>query len=119
MIDPQRVRGGLALLERHPEINILVCDDGLQHLPLHRDIEVIVFDERGQGNGWQCPPARCEKPLSTSAPSGLAAPPIVLYNASQPSTHLPGHCVRKNTAPLVELSHWWLGASAKHSSALP
>ncbi len=109
MIDPLRVRGGQAMLDRHPEVNILVCDDGLQHLPLHRDIEVIVFDERGQGNGWLLPAGPLREPVNTPAPAGLCAAPIVLYNAAQPSTDLPGHCVTKGTAPLLELNAWWHG----------
>ena len=109
MIDPLRVRGGHAMLDRHPEVNILVCDDGLQHLPLHRDIEVIVFDERGQGNGWLLPAGPLREPVNTPAPAGLCAAPIVLYNAAQPSTDLPGHCVTKSTAPLIELNDWWHG----------
>ena len=36
----KRAKAGQALLDEHPEVNILVCDDGLQHLALQRDIEV-------------------------------------------------------------------------------
>lgn len=113
MIDPLRARGGQAMLARHPEVNILVCDDGLQHLPLHRDIEVIVFDERGQGNGWLLPAGPLREPLDTPATAGLLAAPIVLYNAASPSTHLPGHCVHKGTAPLMELNDWWHGSDTR------
>lgn len=118
MIDPQRARGGQALLKRHPEINILVCDDGLQHLALSRDIEVIVFDERGQGNGWLLPSGPMREPLNTPTTPGLVAPPIVLYNASQPSTHLPGHCAHRSTAPLIALDDWWTGASPNAARTL-
>lgn len=115
MIDPQRARGGQAMLKRHPEINILVCDDGLQHLALSRDIEVIVFDERGQGNGWLLPSGPLRESLNTPATRGLVAPPIVLYNADHPSTHLPGHCAHRSTAPLIHLEDWWAGASPNTS----
>ncbi|MGE5453469.1 MAG: tetraacyldisaccharide 4'-kinase [Acidobacteriota bacterium] len=116
MIDPLRVRGGQALLDRHPEIDILVCDDGLQHLPLRRDIEVIVYDERGQGNGWLLPAGPMREPLTTTPTPGLVAPPIVLYNASAPSTPLRGHCARRSAAPLVALQTWWQGAPSPHST---
>ena len=44
-----------ALLRAHPETQVIVCDDGLQHYALRRDIEVCVFDDRGTGNGWLLP----------------------------------------------------------------
>jgi tetraacyldisaccharide 4'-kinase len=48
-----------ALLQSHPEINVIVSDDGLQHAALvrwparegGRDLEIVVEDERGIGNG--------------------------------------------------------------------
>lgn len=50
-----RVAAARRLLAAHPGVNLLVCDDGLQHLALARDVAVIVFDERGAGNGWLLP----------------------------------------------------------------
>lgn len=45
-----------ALLRAHPEVDVLVCDDGLQHYALARDIEIAVVDGvRGHGNGWRLP----------------------------------------------------------------
>lgn len=42
---------------RHTDCNIIVCDDGLQHLALGRDIEIAVVDgDRRFGNG-RCLPA--------------------------------------------------------------
>lgn len=51
----QRIDAARALLTAHPAVNILVCDDGLQHLALARHLDVAVFDERGAGNGWLLP----------------------------------------------------------------
>ena len=51
----RRHAAALQLLARHPAVDILVSDDGLQHLALHRDVEICVFDERGVGNGWLLP----------------------------------------------------------------
>lgn len=50
-----RAAAGLELLKAHPDVQVLVCDDGLQHLALARDIEICVMDERGVGNGWLLP----------------------------------------------------------------
>jgi tetraacyldisaccharide 4'-kinase len=58
----QRVDAALALLEKYPSTNVLICDDGLQHLPLKRDIEICVFDERGIGNGLLLPAGPLREP---------------------------------------------------------
>jgi tetraacyldisaccharide 4'-kinase len=50
-----RVAAGRALLAAHPDCNLLIADDGLQHLRLARDIEIVVMDGRGLGNGWPLP----------------------------------------------------------------
>lgn len=61
-VGSDRFAAGLALLQRHPQVQVLVCDDGLQHLPLSRDLELCVFDERGVGNGWLLPAGPLREP---------------------------------------------------------
>jgi len=51
----KRFDAGRALLAAHPEVDVLITDDGLQHYALARDIEVLLFDGRGVGNGWLLP----------------------------------------------------------------
>jgi tetraacyldisaccharide 4'-kinase len=58
----QRVDAAIALLERHPELDLLICDDGLQHLRLHRDIEICIFDDNGVGNGLLLPAGPLREP---------------------------------------------------------
>ena len=58
----RRAEAGRALLAAHPGTDILVCDDGLQHLPLARDVEICVFDARGIGNGWLLPAGPLREP---------------------------------------------------------
>lgn len=62
VIDPQRARGA-AYLANHCDCEVIICDDGLQHYALHRDMEIVVMDGRGVGNGHLMPmgPLR-EKP---------------------------------------------------------
>jgi tetraacyldisaccharide 4'-kinase len=57
-----RSEAGLGLLQAHPEVNMLVCDDGLQHWALARDLEICVMDERGVGNGWLLPAGPLREP---------------------------------------------------------
>ncbi len=54
-VGPSRFEAASALLRRYPQTQVLVCDDGLQHYGLFRDVEICVFDDRGCGNGWLLP----------------------------------------------------------------
>jgi tetraacyldisaccharide 4'-kinase len=62
-----RVQAAKALLARYPECNVIVSDDGLQHRALGRDIEVVVFDERGVGNNWLLPAGPLREPWPRKA----------------------------------------------------
>ncbi|MDX1706403.1 tetraacyldisaccharide 4'-kinase [Pseudidiomarina sp.] len=56
VVAPDRVGAARHLLAEFPQVNIILCDDGLQHYRLQRDIELIVVDgNRGLGNGWRLP----------------------------------------------------------------
>lgn len=55
-VGANRVNAARALCAAHPECDVIVCDDGLQHYRLYRDLEIAVVDGRGVGNGW-CLPA--------------------------------------------------------------
>ena len=43
-VAPARAQAGRALLAAHPDCTLLLCDDGLQHRALARDVEICVFD---------------------------------------------------------------------------
>jgi tetraacyldisaccharide 4'-kinase len=62
-IGVDRVAAGHALCAAHPDVNVLISDDGLQHYRLARDIELIVFDERLGGNGFLLPAGPLREPL--------------------------------------------------------
>ena len=57
-----RVDAARALLAHYPDTQVIVCDDGLQHLALARDLEICVFDDRGVGNGWLLPAGPLREP---------------------------------------------------------
>jgi len=59
-----RVAAARALLAAHPEVDVLIADDGLQHYRLARGAEVVVFDRRGLGNGWRLPLGPLREPLA-------------------------------------------------------
>lgn len=50
VVDPVRPRGAKELIDIH-KCNVIICDDGLQHYALNRDIEIVVMDgQRRCGN---------------------------------------------------------------------
>jgi tetraacyldisaccharide 4'-kinase len=59
-----RQAAGAALLAARPEVDLLLCDDGLQHYRLRRDVEIAVFDEHGVGNGYPLPLGPLREPLT-------------------------------------------------------
>lgn len=105
VVGADRAAAARALCAAHPEVDILVADDGLQHHRLHHDMALIVFDARGAGNGLLLPAG----PLRTPMPSGLRADQRVLYNAVIPSTALPGCTGTRRLAGVQPLSDWWAG----------
>ena len=92
-----------ALLAAHPHIQVLVCDDGLQHLRLRRDVNVCVFDNRGVGNGWMLPAGPLREPWP--GPQRLTtrqhdAPPLlVLHTGTHPA--FAGYRATRSLAPVA------------------
>ena len=82
-VSSDRAEAALALLATHRQVNVIVCDDGLQHLALQRDIEVCVMDERGVGNGRLQPAGPLREPWPRSSNTGEPWPRI--SNAGEPS----------------------------------
>ena len=64
VVGRRRVEAGLALLAAHPEVDVIISDDGLQHYALARDIEIVLSDARGAGNGWLLPAGPLREPAS-------------------------------------------------------
>lgn len=55
VVSKKRVHGVQKMIKDYA-VNIIICDDGLQHYALQRDIEIAVLDgERGFGNGHCLP----------------------------------------------------------------
>ncbi len=56
VVGRDRVAAAQMLLQKNPQVNVIVSDDGLQHYKLAREIEICVVDgARGFGNGLLIP----------------------------------------------------------------
>lgn len=63
VVGPDRGAAVRRLLEQH-QCNVIITDDGLQHLALGRDLEIVVIDgERRFGNGHCLPAGPLREPL--------------------------------------------------------
>ena len=75
-VHANRARAAQALLAHHPRTQVIVCDDGLQHYGLFRDIEVCVIDAEGFGNDRLLP----------AGPLRQHWPPALVHAAGQDAT---------------------------------
>jgi tetraacyldisaccharide 4'-kinase len=77
-IGRDRVAAARALIKAHPECDVIIADDGLQHYRLARDVEIAVVDgARGLGNGYTLPAGPLREPRAR-----LASVDAVVINAS-------------------------------------
>jgi tetraacyldisaccharide 4'-kinase len=81
LIGRDRVAAACALVEQG--VDVIVADDGLQHLRLARDCEIVVIDgSRGFGNGRMLPAGPLREPVSRVAVADL----IVINGAAEHSS---------------------------------
>ena len=79
-IGRDRAAAARGLLAAHPDCDVLLLDDGLQHYRLARDIEIAVEDERRTGNGLLLPAGPLREPASRRVDAWVA-------NSSAPGNH--------------------------------
>lgn len=112
VVSPRRALAGLTLLRAHPECDIVVSDDGLQHYALARDLEIALLDgARGLGNGLLLPAG----PLR-EAPRRLTSVDAVVVHGNGAQPFLPGAITMRlrgalclqvcNPAQSRPASHW-------------
>jgi tetraacyldisaccharide 4'-kinase len=87
VVGRRRVEAARILLARHPQVNLIVSDDGMQHWALARDVTVVVFDARGVGNGWLLPAGLLREPWP-ALPWG-SGPMLVVQTAPGPRMTCP------------------------------
>ena len=95
VVDPRRSRAVKTLIERF-DPDLVLCDDGLQHYALQRDMEIALLDaQRGIGNGFCLPAGPLREPQSR-----LERVEWVLHRGGDN----PGSSVCYDTAGLVNLA---------------
>lgn len=121
VVDPQRLRAAHYAIDQKLG-DVLVCDDGLQHYALPRDIELAVIDaSRGLGNGAGIPVGPLREPterlktvdyiiLNGASEADIChysqfadAPQSLVYNMNLVPTHLL-HLASGAQIPLAELA---------------
>lgn len=104
-VGARRIDAARALCAAHPEVNVLVSDDGLQHTALHREAQLIVFDDRGVGNGHVLPAGPLRQPWTPTPP----AHSVVVYGGAQASTPWPGVLAVRRLGLVWRFSDWAMG----------
>ncbi len=95
-VHPRRALALQALQQAYPAVDVVVADDGLQHLALGRDLEIVVQDARGTGNGRLLPAGPLREPAEK-----LCHVDFVISNlqtdetATQPAAVTPTHVVMR------------------------
>ena len=104
-VGADRVATARAALQAHPQCDVVLCDDGLQHYRLQRDVEIAVIDGvRGFGNDLMLPAGSLREPISR-----LQTVDAVVVNggdatAGQFSMHLSGDIFYSLLAPANKVS---------------
>ncbi len=92
----RRIDAIRALVAAHPGTNVIVCDDGLQHYALHRDIEICVFGRHASGNGFLLPAGPLRESPRRPVDFVLRDAAAPLEGACAVKRELAAHAVRIN-----------------------
>lgn len=91
VVGADRVAAARVLHSLHPKCDVLVCDDGLQHPRLARDVEIAVLHFGGVGNGWLLPAGPLRDPLER-----LKRVDAVVLNGEVPPLRIHGQVFSMN-----------------------
>ena len=78
-----RVQSARLLIDKH-SCDVIISDDGFQHLALQRDLDIVVIDgDRGFGNNWCLPAGPLRESKSALARAGI----VVINNSGDGDIH--------------------------------
>ena len=122
-VGKDRPAAARALLAGHPECDVIIADDGLQHYRLARTVEIALFDERGVMNGWPLPAGPLREPVSRLTQvdavvlNGIAAPPAPTFELPLFAMRLRGESFHRLDDPLVKCNAADLAGKKLHAVA--
>ncbi|NYT63612.1 tetraacyldisaccharide 4'-kinase [Alcaligenaceae bacterium] len=127
-VHPSRILALKRLQKKYPAVNLIISDDGLQHLALGRDLEVVVQDARGTGNGRVLPAGPLREPASrllsvdfliTNLQAEQAAPAPIATPAHQLSMRLvPTRLVQLSSGLALDWQAWLTQYGREGASAV-
>ena len=120
-IAKRRAEAAQLLRQAHPECNVIIADDGLQHWQLARDMEIALLNYRGLGNGWMLPAGPLREPrnrldrvdaiaLNGDTPEIAAAAPryrMRTHLASAFALHAPKLNIELSSLAAEQRFHGW------------
>lgn len=111
MVGRDRVAAAKALLHANPGVDLIISDDGLQHYALGRDVEIVLCDARGNGNGWLLPAGPLREPPSrrrdftvfnaARRPAGIGPDAVRMQLAGDAAERLSDRSQRKALASIA------------------
>jgi tetraacyldisaccharide 4'-kinase len=122
-VGPDRVAAVRSLLASHPECDLIISDDGLQHYRMERDVELALIDERGVMNGLALPAGPLREPVSRLTQvdavvlNGAAVPPAPTFVKAKFTMQLSGERFHRLDDPATECAASDLARQNLHAVA--
>ena len=107
---PDRWRGGQKLLAEHPDLDVILLDDGFQHRRLACDLDIVLLDATCPfGYGHLLPRGRLREPRKALARAGLIVLTRTERRASADLATIRGEVAAWSTAPVCQVATVPLG----------
>ena len=98
-IGRDRAAAGAEMLGEHPDRDVIICDDGLQHYRIRRDLEIAVEDERGHGNGLLLPAGPLREPAERPVDATVLNDELADSETARPGQQRPGRKGIRHSGP--------------------
>jgi tetraacyldisaccharide 4'-kinase len=113
-VGADRLAAARLLLARHPGVDVIVSDDGLQHYRMRRNLELVLADAQTVfGNGWLLPAGPLREPVSRIEQADALILTERKGQAGKMAAEIPQFTVRHEPAGYQNL------ANGVHAAALP
>jgi tetraacyldisaccharide 4'-kinase len=105
VVGQDRIAAGELLLASYPDTTHILCDDGMQHYRLFRDLEICVFDTRGLGNKRLLPAGMLRQrwPRRAVAAAGQSAQHLLVLKTAP--SDIPGPTASRSLATVMINGH--------------